>query len=191
MGIGPCVLNVVNDKGDVWRDKVGLDGAEVDSGDVGFRVVVSKVDGPGAGSTPDVEDMVELLGKGRELRFPVKGQGEEVVLEVETILFALVIGEKIGAILVGVVCPAVFRAVAQDTGLEGGSVALTTLNIPSVAHLNPMPSTVEPRDSHHHRLTRRRRCQTGRLHPGYRSRRDASRLGLQTGTLAEILSFLD
>lgn len=127
MRVRPRVLDVVDDERDVGRDEVGLDRAEVDARDVRLGVVVGEVDGPRARAAADVEDVVELLGEGRELQAAVEGQGEEVVLQVEAVFFAFVVGEEVGAVLVGVVGAPVFFAVAQDAGFERGGVALAAL----------------------------------------------------------------
>jgi len=64
-------------------------------------MLVGEIDGPDPGACADVEDAVQSLrfrDRGR-VEAAFKGQAEEVVLEIEAVIFALIVGEDVCAIL--------------------------------------------------------------------------------------------
>lgn len=88
----PLVLGIIDLESAVWRHEGWLDGREVCPEDVGAGVLLREVDGPGACSGGEVEDVVNAGGEGAEggaVQLAVEGEAHYLVLEVEAVLFFL------------------------------------------------------------------------------------------------------
>jgi hypothetical protein len=78
-----------------------LDGGQVDPEDLALGMGICKIDGPDPGPGTDVEDAVQGLrfGDWSGIEEALQGQAEEVVLEIEAVIFGLIVGERICAVL--------------------------------------------------------------------------------------------
>lgn len=84
-------------------------------------MLVREINRPDSGPGSDVEHVVEGgAGEGREVEFPGEGEGEDVVLHIQAIVFAFVVREKVFSCFVGVVATAILLAVLQYAGGKRG-----------------------------------------------------------------------
>lgn len=73
-----------------------LHGTQVHAEHVCLRVLVRHLDGPEAGTRPDVEDALHLLRvQRREVELAGHDEGEDVILQVEPVELRLVVGERV------------------------------------------------------------------------------------------------
>lgn len=105
----PFFFRVADLEAHVRRDvERGLDEAEIGADDLCAGVQVREVDGPDARAGTYVEDMLGMVTYGREMQLAVEGETEEVVLQIEAVLFQSVVREDVFAIFEAVVEAAVF-----------------------------------------------------------------------------------
>jgi hypothetical protein len=61
-----------------------LNRTQVHAQNLGLRMLISEIDGPDPRARPDIQDAMEdfFLGDWRHDEIPIKGEGEEMVLEI-------------------------------------------------------------------------------------------------------------
>lgn len=119
----PLGLHIIDQKVAVRRHPRRLDGAQVGADDVAARVQVGELERPDAGARAEVEGALGAWAQRREEELAVEVELGDMVEEVEAVLLALVVGERVVALAEGVVAAAVFVLVGQDGGGDGGGRA--------------------------------------------------------------------
>ena len=94
----------------------GMDEAEIGPDDLGAGIQICEVDRPDACACAYVEDVLGIGVDGGEVQLAVEGEAEEMVLQVETVLFETIVWEDIFAVFKAVVESAIFlyNEVAMD-----------------------------------------------------------------------------
>lgn len=88
------VLGVVDDELYIFGDGCRLDGREIGAFDDGIGVCVAHLDGPGAGTTANVQDMSEV-GQGSIVEATLEELIEETVLEIKAVGFGRIVWEVV------------------------------------------------------------------------------------------------
>lgn len=91
----PRLLQVIDLEDNVGRHEARLDGAEIDAKHLCLGMRIAKVECPDARACADIQHMVQLLVRwdGRCEELPVEHQDEQVVLQVQPVILALVVRE--------------------------------------------------------------------------------------------------
>ncbi len=111
----PLLLGVAHRERHVRRHVRALHGAQVGADDARGRIRSGEVDGPEASPGAQVQRGVQAAGvERRAVQGAIEGEAEEVVLQVEAVLLAVVVGEHVLAVAEAVVEPAVLFDGATD-----------------------------------------------------------------------------
>lgn len=118
--VDPLTFSVVDVELGIGWDPAGLNGTQICAQDIAARVLVSEIDGPDASAGADVEDAVWRWRNGSVIQLAAENQGEDVVQQVEAVLFLLVVGQWVGARAVAMITATIGVLVVEDGGGERG-----------------------------------------------------------------------
>lgn len=91
----------------VPRDGIRLDRTQVGSAHKGLEILIGHVKRPDPGAGINIEDAVDILRELGDVAVAAEKHGNEMAHQIETLLFALVVGVVIAAGIDGVITEAI------------------------------------------------------------------------------------
>jgi hypothetical protein len=97
----PVLFEIVDLEGQIRRHEARLDGTQIDPDDFRLGMLVCEVNRPDASAGPNVQHAMEdlVLRNRRRVQPPLEREEEDMVLEIQTVVLCLVVGEGIFPVL--------------------------------------------------------------------------------------------
>jgi hypothetical protein len=118
----PILFEVLDQKIAVWRYPVGLNGAQVRTSYDGTWVFVCKFHRPDSCAGAVVEYPLHMGTDRSSIEPSADCQPKNMMMEIQSILLGLVVGQYVFPLLVGMISPTVLVLVAPDGGGDGCAV---------------------------------------------------------------------